>query len=105
MKGSENLVWLPAPPGGGGGRVLQRHWIIAWVLAVAVGAAVVARAQDLPSGQPNYYAVIIGISEFSELPQEEWLEYAVVHPYPMVLHSYGQIHAVMRDYHKGKVDR
>jgi tetratricopeptide (TPR) repeat protein len=26
--------------------------------------------------QPNYYAVIIGVSEFENLPKEEWLEYA-----------------------------
>jgi tetratricopeptide (TPR) repeat protein len=34
---------------------------------------VLLRAQE---AQPNFYAVIIGISEFSELPMEEWLQYA-----------------------------
>ena len=26
--------------------------------------------------QPNYYAVIIGVSEFENLPKEEWLDFA-----------------------------
>jgi tetratricopeptide (TPR) repeat protein len=38
-----------------------------------MAAAVLARAQE---EQPNYYAVIIGVSEFAELPEEEWLQYA-----------------------------
>jgi len=38
-----------------------------------IAAAALARAQD---EQPNFYAVIIGVSEFAELPEEEWLEYA-----------------------------
>jgi tetratricopeptide (TPR) repeat protein len=35
-----------------------------------------SQAQEAASAQPNFYAVIIGISEFEHLPPEEWLEYA-----------------------------
>ena len=43
-------------------------------LAVA-SAATVLGAQSPPE-QPNSYAVIVGVSEFSQLPKEEWLQYA-----------------------------
>ena len=49
-------------------------------VALSVGAAVLGHAQgqppSQPNDQPNFYAVIIGVSEFSELPKEEWLDYA-----------------------------
>ena len=52
---------------------MKRKRFIPCVLAALIAVAVLARAQE---EQPNYYAVIIGISEFSELPEEEWLQYA-----------------------------
>ena len=52
---------------------MKRLRVIPCVLAVWIAAAVLLRAQE---AQPNFYAVIIGVSEFSELPQEEWLQYA-----------------------------
>ena len=46
------------------------HLLIVAVLLAAGGAS----AQE--SEQPNYYAVIIGVSKFENLPEEEWLQYA-----------------------------
>ncbi|MGH9784633.1 MAG: hypothetical protein ACRD88_10640, partial [Terriglobia bacterium] len=51
---------------------MRRRWFFTWLFALLIGAAALSRAQD----QPNFYAVIIGVSEFSELPKEEWLDYA-----------------------------
>jgi Flp pilus assembly protein TadD len=49
-------------------------------VVLSLGAAVLGHAQGQPpsqaNAQPNFYAVIIGVSEFSELPKEEWLDYA-----------------------------
>ena len=59
---------------------MRRRWFFTWMLALTVGASVLGRAQGQPPGQssdqPNFYAVIIGVSQFSELPKEEWLDYA-----------------------------
>lgn len=41
-------------------------------LTLLLGAGVPSLAQD----QPNFYAVIIGVSQFANLPKDDWLEYA-----------------------------
>jgi pentatricopeptide repeat protein len=46
------------------------------LLCAAILLPGLIRGQETPPAQPNFYAVIIGISEFEHLPQEEWLEYA-----------------------------
>jgi len=50
---------------------LIAFFVVALTFPTAVAPAL-APAQD----QPNFYAVIIGVSQFSQLPKEEWLEYA-----------------------------
>lgn len=49
-----------------------------WTARIALLVVALTFPTVLASGQeqPNFYAVIIGVSEFSELPKEEWLEYA-----------------------------
>lgn len=52
--------------------MVRRVYFFAWFLALSWGTTVAVRAQE----QPNFYAVIIGVSQFSQLPESEWLEYA-----------------------------
>src|SRR5581483_2527106 len=42
------------------------------LLALVLTAAREADAQE----QPNFWAVVIGVSEFENLPKEEWLQFA-----------------------------
>ena len=51
---------------------VRRSYLYASLWVFLSGAAIVGRAQE----QPNFYAVIIGVSEFSQLPKDEWLEFA-----------------------------
>ena len=47
-----------------------------WAAAFCAAAFWVAAAGAQEPAQPNFYAVVIGVSEFENLPKEEWLEYA-----------------------------
>lgn len=51
---------------------MRRFWLATLLLALLPGIVGVGRAQE----QPNFYAVIIGVSKFSYLPENEWLQYA-----------------------------
>lgn len=62
----------------GVGFFARRMWS---VLTLALGIYCIStqnlRAQEpAATAQPNFYAVIIGVSEFEHLPKEEWLDYA-----------------------------
>ncbi len=52
--------------------MVRLRFISFLLLAVTSVTAPVCHAQD----QPNFYAVVIGISQFALLPKEEWLEFA-----------------------------
>ena len=51
---------------------MGRTALIALFIVALTFPAVVAPAQE----QPNFYAVVIGVSQFSQLPKEEWLDFA-----------------------------
>ena len=51
---------------------MSRTALIALFVVALTFPAVVAPAQE----QPNFYAVVIGVSQFSQLPKEEWLDFA-----------------------------
>ena len=51
--------------------ISSTRFIVTLLFALICTARVLV-AQD----QPNYYAVVIGVSEFAHLPQHEWLEFA-----------------------------
>ena len=55
---------------------MSRIALLALFVVALTVPAVVATAPALAQDQPNFYAVVIGISQFSQLPKEEWLEYA-----------------------------
>ncbi|MBI3935282.1 MAG: tetratricopeptide repeat protein [Acidobacteria bacterium] len=48
------------------------HWPVRFALTALLSG--VSFGQE--PAQPNFYAVVIGVSEFENLPKEEWLEYA-----------------------------
>ncbi len=60
------------------GRHLNHSVVLSLICCLVLAIATIALlpAQELPPDQPNYYAVIIGVSEFEYLPREEWLDYA-----------------------------
>jgi tetratricopeptide (TPR) repeat protein len=50
--------------------------LTAFSLRLAVAQQDVAPPAATEPPQPTYYAVVIGVSEFENLPKEEWLDYA-----------------------------